>query len=70
MSLEPNNLTYDILVARYAKKNNKVEALRLYCDGKIPIFNLELSRLSDFQPETSKPDILHPRTNETVQITP
>ena len=37
--------------------------------GKSHIFNPELSGSSDFQPGTPKPDILHPRTNKTVQIT-
>ena len=41
-----------------------------YLKGKSPIFNPELSASSDFQPGTPKPDILHPRTNEPVQITP
>ena len=41
-----------------------------YLKGKSPIFNPELSASSDFQPGTPKPDILHPQTNETVQITP
>ena len=52
MSLEPNNLTYDILVAGYAKKSNKVDALRMYCDmvskGFIPKASTYNSLINDF----------------------
>ena len=52
MDLEPNNLTYDILVAGYAKKSNKVDALRMYCDmvskGFIPKTSTYNSLINDF----------------------
>ena len=38
--------------------------------GKSPIFNSKLSWVSDFQPRTPKPDIMHPWTNKTRQIYP
>jgi len=33
---------------------------RIIFFGKSPIFNPKLSRESDFQPRTPKPDIMHP----------
>jgi len=39
-------------------------------EGKVHILTSQLSRLSDFQPQTVKPDILHHWTVKTGQDTP